>query len=92
MDKKLAILVACGTGICGAAVVAISPQVKADNNQTAVVATIIALLGTIFTVIYTLIYPILPLGPDGYGIFAGATLHEIAHVIAYRRSRRLISC
>ncbi|EAE4163718.1 YeiH family putative sulfate export transporter, partial [Listeria monocytogenes] len=83
VDKKLAILVACGTGICGAAaVVAISPQVKADNNQTAVAATIIALLGTIFTVIYTLIYPILPLGPDGYGIFAGATLHEIAHVIA----------
>ncbi|MBC2183507.1 YeiH family putative sulfate export transporter [Listeria sp. FSL L7-0233] len=83
VDKKLAILVACGTGICGAAaVVAISPQVKADNNQTAVAATIIALLGTIFTIVYTLIYPILPLGPDGYGIFAGATLHEIAHVIA----------
>ena len=62
-------------------VVAIAPQVKAKDDETAVGA-IIAILGTIFTLIYTLLYPVLGLSPYGYGVFSGATLHEIAHVIA----------
>ncbi|MBC6975205.1 YeiH family putative sulfate export transporter [Bacillus sp. Xin] len=83
VDKKLGILTACGTAICGAAaVVAIAPQVKAKDDETAVGAAIIAILGTIFTLIYTLLYPVLGLSPYGYGVFSGATLHEIAHVIA----------
>ena len=83
VEKKLGILTACGTAICGAAaVVAIAPQVKAKDDETAVGAAIIAILGTIFTLIYTLLYPVLGLSPYGYGVFSGATLHEIAHVIA----------
>ena len=83
VDKKLGILTACGTAICGAAaVVAIAPQVKAKDEETAVGAAIIAILGTIFTLIYTLLYPVLGFSPYGYGVFSGATLHEIAHVIA----------
>lgn len=83
VEKKLGILTACGTAICGAAaVVAISPQVKAKANETAVAAAIVALLGTIFTFIYTLLYPVLNVSREGYGVFAGGTLHEIAHVIA----------
>ncbi|EMA6342485.1 YeiH family protein [Bacillus cytotoxicus] len=83
VDKKIGILTACGTAICGAAaVVAIAPQVKAKDDETAVGVAIIAILGTIFTLIYTLLYPVLPLSPYGYGVFSGATLHEIAHVIA----------
>ncbi|WP_150818818.1 YeiH family protein, partial [Streptococcus pneumoniae] len=83
VEKKLGILTACGTAICGAAaVVAIAPQVKAKDDETAVGAAIIAILGTIFTLIYTLLYPLLGLSPYGYGVFSGATLHEIAHVIA----------
>ena len=58
VEKKLGILTACGTAICGAAaVVAIAPQVKAKDEETAVGAAIIAILGTIFTLIYTLLYP-----------------------------------
>ena len=60
----------------------IAPQVKAKDDETAVGAAIIAILGTIFTLIYTLLYPVLGLSPYGYGVFSGATLHEIAHVIA----------
>ena len=83
VEKKLGILTACGTAICGAAaVVAIAPQVKAKDDETAVGAAIIAILGTIFTLIYTLLYPVLGFSPYGYGVFSGATLHEIAHVIA----------
>nr|WP_242216730.1 YeiH family protein [Bacillus cereus group sp. BfR-BA-01380] len=83
VEKKLGILTACGTAICGAAaVIAIGPQVKAKDEEVAVSAAIVAILGTIFTLAYTLLYPVLHLSPYGYGVFSGATLHEIAHVIA----------
>lgn len=83
VEKRLGLLTACGTAICGAAaVVAISPQIKARDEETAIAAAAVAILGTIFTLAYTLLYPLLQLSPAGYGIFAGATLHEIAHVIA----------
>ena len=67
---------------CAAAVVAVAPQVKAKDEETAVGAATVAVLGAIFTLIYSVIYSILNLSPTGYGIFTGATLHEIAHVIA----------
>lgn len=83
VEKKLGILTACGTAICGAAaVIAISPQLKANDDETAVGAATVAILGTIFTVVYTLLYPFLGLTQAGYGVFAGGTLHEVAHVIA----------
>lgn len=83
VEKKLGILTACGTAICGAAaVVAISPQIKANNDETAIGAATVAILGTIFTLLYTVLYPVLGFTQHGYGVFAGATLHEIAHVIA----------
>ncbi|MFU0789623.1 MAG: YeiH family protein [Virgibacillus proomii] len=83
VGKRLGILTACGTAICGAAaVVAVSPQVKAKDEETAVGAATIAVLGTIFTLIYSVIYSLLHLSPTAYGVFTGATLHEIAHVIA----------
>lgn len=83
VDKKLGLLTACGTAICGAAaVVAIAPQIKANDNETAIGAATVAILGTIFTIVYTLLYPYLGLTQLGYGVFSGATLHEIAHVLA----------
>lgn len=83
VDRNLSILTACGTAICGAAaVVAIAPIIKAKETETAVSAGIVALLGTTFTLIYSVIYGLLPLSATGYGIFAGGTLHEVAHVVA----------
>lgn len=83
VQNRLGMLTACGTAICGAAaVVAISPQIKANDQETAISAAIVAILGTIFTLIYTISYPVLGLTPLGYGVFSGATLHEVAHVIA----------
>ncbi|WP_342566118.1 YeiH family protein [Paenibacillus sp. FSL R7-0345] len=83
IDRKLGILTACGTAICGAAAVAaVAPQIKANDNEIAVSAATVAVLGTIFTLAYVAAYPLLGLSEAGYGIFAGATLHEVAHVIA----------
>jgi uncharacterized integral membrane protein (TIGR00698 family) len=83
VEKRLGILTACGTAICGAAaVVAIAPVIKADEKETAVGAANVAVLGTIFTIVYTLIFSYLGLNALEYGVFSGGTLHEIAHVVA----------
>lgn len=82
-DKMISFLTACGTGICGAAaIVAVSSQVKAKPEQTAVSVAIIAILGTLFTFAYSLLYSVMNLTDEAYGMFVGGTLHEIAHVVA----------
>ncbi|MEK4359627.1 YeiH family protein [Paenibacillus sp. FSL M7-1455] len=83
VDRPLALLTACGTAICGAAaVVAIAPLIKAREQETAVGAATVAILGTLFTLLYVGLYPFLGLTPSAYGAFAGGTLHEVAHAIA----------
>ncbi|MDG4655452.1 putative sulfate exporter family transporter [Ectobacillus antri] len=82
-DEKIGILTACGTAICGAAAIAaIAPQVKASEEETTLGIATVAVLGTIFTIAYTLLYPVLSLSANAYGVLAGGTLHEIAHVVA----------
>lgn len=80
-DKALTLLLGIGTGVCGAAAIAaVSPIVKAKEEDTAIGAGIIALTGTIFAIGYTVIRPWIGLSPMSYGIWSGISLHEIAHV------------
>jgi uncharacterized integral membrane protein (TIGR00698 family) len=80
-DLSLSFLLGVGTGVCGAAAIAaISPIVKAKEEDTAIGVGIIALLGTIFAIIYTALRPYLPLSALEYGAWSGVSLHEIAHV------------
>ncbi len=80
-DFNLSLLLSVGTGICGAAAIAaVSPIIKAKDEDTAMGVGIIALVGTVFSIIYTLIYPFLSIGPVNYGNWVGLSLHEIGHV------------
>ncbi|WP_397262015.1 YeiH family protein [Peribacillus simplex] len=80
-DLNLSLLLSVGTGICGAAAIAaVSPIIKAKDEDTAMGVGIIALVGTVFSIIYTLIYPFLSIGPMNYGNWVGISLHEIGHV------------
>ena len=80
-DKGLSFLLGVGTGVCGAAAIAaVSPIVKAKEEDTAIGAGIIALMGTVFAIGYTLLRPILHLTALQYGIWSGVSLHEIAQV------------
>lgn len=82
-DRQLSLLLGIGTGICGAAAIAaVAPILKAKDEDTAIGVGIIALIGTLFTLAYTLLYPYLGLTPLQYGTWSGITLHEIAHVAA----------
>jgi uncharacterized integral membrane protein (TIGR00698 family) len=82
-DASLSMLLAVGTGVCGAAAIAaVSPIVKAKDEDTAIGVGIIALMGTVFTILYTVLRPILHLSNIQYGFWSGISLHEIAHVAA----------
>ena len=83
VEKKLTLLTAVGTGICGAAAIAaIAPTVNSKEDETVVAVATVAILGTVGSVLYVLLQPLLGLSLNEYGIFAGATLHEVAHVVA----------
>ncbi len=80
-DAELTLLLGVGTGVCGAAAIAaVAPITKAKAENTAIGIAIIALVGTVFSIIYTLLLPVLPLSPTDYAIWSGLSLHELAHV------------
>lgn len=83
VENKLTTLIAVGTGVCGAAAIgAIAPVIRAKDEEVAVSVAIIALLGTVFSIGYIALTPLLGMSEQAYGTFAGSTLHELAHVIA----------
>ncbi len=82
-DETLTLLAGIGTGVCGAAAIAaVSPIIDSKEEDTALGVGMIALTGTIFTVVYSLLWPNLSLTEHQYGAWAGLSLHEIAHVAA----------
>lgn len=80
-DKNIALLTGVGTGVCGAAaILVIAPIVKSKDEDSALSVGMIALVGTVFSLIYLFIQPLLSLSEIDYGIWAGMSLHELAHV------------
>lgn len=79
-------LIASGSAICGAsAVLATAPVVKAQIHQAAIAVATVTIFGTLAMFLYPAVYKAgLLVGLDdlGYGIFAGATIHEVAQVVA----------
>ncbi|MBT9252854.1 MAG: putative sulfate exporter family transporter [Brockia lithotrophica] len=83
LERRLGVLTASGVSVCGAAaVLAVAPQVRANESETAAAVASVAFLGTIFTVLDLLVLPGIPWTDLGRGTFLGATLHEVAHVVA----------
>ncbi len=83
VDEKLALLCACGCGICGAAaVMGVSPSMNADKDDTILSVAVVCILGTVFTLIIVSLKPFFNLTDVQYGVLSGASLHEIAHAVA----------
>ncbi|MBS4178909.1 putative sulfate exporter family transporter [Bacillus sp. FJAT-49731] len=81
-NPTISLLLGVGTGVCGAAAIAaIAPIIKSKDEDTAISIGIIALVGTIFAIIYTVLRPIIPLTDAEFGVWAGISLHEIAQVV-----------
>ena len=83
LAPKLATLLSVGGGICGAsAVVAADSVVHAEKRDSALALGIITLLGTIGIVAYPWIGRAAGMGDFLYGVWDGASLHEMAQVVA----------
>ncbi len=83
VPEKLGILLGVGSSICGAsAVVAADSVVQGERRDAAVSLGIITLLGTVGIVVYPWIGRALEMPEFVYGVWAGASLHEMAQVVA----------
>ncbi|MFD0898026.1 YeiH family protein [Loigolactobacillus binensis] len=90
VNQQLALLAASGTGICGAAaIMGISPQLPVTPEQEeqkredeVLAVAIVAILGTVFTLIDLGLKPLLHMTPQQFGVMTGGSLHEIAHAVA----------
>ncbi|MGO4887450.1 YeiH family protein [Anaerobacillus sp. MEB173] len=81
-SHRLGTLVACGTGICGVtAIVAISPGIKANDEEVAYAIANITLFGVIAMFVYPyLAYYLFQDDPIKTGLFLGTAIHETAQV------------
>jgi uncharacterized integral membrane protein (TIGR00698 family) len=83
VPEKLGILLGVGSSICGAsAVVAADSVVQGERRDAAVALGIITLLGTVGIVVYPLLGHALGMPEFLYGVWTGASLHEMAQVVA----------
>jgi uncharacterized integral membrane protein (TIGR00698 family) len=83
VDRKLTQLIAAGTSICGAsAVIATNTVTQAHDEDVAYAVACVTVFGTIAMFAYPLLPDLLHLGPRAFGLWSGASIHEIAQVIA----------
>ena len=79
------LLIATGTSICGAsAILAVGAVTDAGEDDVIVAVSSITIFGTVLMLGYPMIYEwgILGLTNVQYGLWAGASIHEVAQVIA----------
>ncbi|WP_421913328.1 YeiH family protein [Mesorhizobium sp.] len=82
VDHKLAQLIAAGTSICGAsAIVATNIVTDARDEDVTYAVASITLFGTIAMLGFPLLAPMLGLDQHAFGLWAGASIHEVAQVI-----------
>jgi uncharacterized integral membrane protein (TIGR00698 family) len=93
MDRKTAMLIGAGSSICGAAaVMASGPVIKANAEQVTVAVATVVVFGTLAIFLYPALFEInrhwqlVPGGANGFGIYVGSTIHEVAQVVAAARS------
>ena len=83
LDRDTAMLTSVGSAICGAAaVLATEPVLRAENHKAALAVTTVVLFGTISMLLYPFLFHQLNLDPHTFGIYIGATVHEVAQVVA----------
>ena len=83
VGEKLGLLLGVGGAICGAsAVVAADSVVQGEKRDAALALGVITLLGTVGIVLYPLLHRVLGMSDFVYGVWDGASLHEMAQVVA----------
>jgi uncharacterized integral membrane protein (TIGR00698 family) len=83
VEPALARMIAAGTSICGAsAVVATGAAAGGRSDQVATALACVTLFGTVAMLGYPLLMGPLGLDAGSYGVWTGATVHEVAQAVA----------
>lgn len=83
LTRPQAALISMGSAICGAAaILASESSVKASKKEVTIAMTTVVLFGTMALLLYPLLYRVLGLPDDIFGVFIGSTAHEVAQAVA----------
>ncbi|MGO2141274.1 MAG: YeiH family protein [Leucobacter sp.] len=86
VPTQLTLLIACGFSICGAAAVAGAAGVTDPDDEheqaTVTAVALVVIFGTIMIPLVPFLGPLIGLTNDQTGMWAGASIHEIAQVVA----------
>jgi len=86
LDRRSALLIGAGSAICGAAaVLATAPVVQARERDVGVAVATVVVFGTLAMFLYPwlagVLWPGAAHASPGYGLYVGATVHEVAQVV-----------
>ncbi len=83
VDKRLTELIAAGTSICGAsAIVATNSVTEGTDEDVAYAIAVVTLFGSLSMILYPVAWVTLGIPAHAYGLWAGASIHETAQVLA----------
>lgn len=86
-DADTALLVSAGSGICGAAAVLATERViDSESHKVSVAVATVVVFGTIAMLLYPVLYPLSGFTERQFGIYTGATVHEVAQALAAGRA------
>lgn len=82
-DSAMVELLAAGTAVCGAsAIVATNTVTRARDEDVTYALGSITFFGTLAVLVYPVLLVLLDLSPGQYGLWVGASIHEVAQVVA----------
>jgi len=83
LDRGLVTMIAVGFSICGAAAIAaVEGGIRRKNEDVAVAIAMVTLFGTAMIVLLPSASGLLGLSSTQLGVWAGASIHEVAQVVA----------
>ncbi len=83
LDRDLTLLIAAGSSICGAsAVAAVAPVINAKERDTTFAVATVTIFGTLSMFLYPILYRTFHLPGLSYAVWTGASIHEVAQVVA----------
>lgn len=83
LEPGLRMAIGVGTAICGAsAIVAAVPILRATDEDAGVSISVISMLGTLGVFAWVILASLVPIPVETYGVWVGATLQEVAQVVA----------
>ncbi|MGI9111624.1 MAG: YeiH family protein [Gaiellaceae bacterium] len=83
LSSSLSLLIAAGFAICGAsAIAALRNVVDADEEEVTAAIGLVTLCGTLAIVVLPLLQGPLGLSDEAFGAWSGASVHDVAQVVA----------